>query len=126
MKRLPTIISLLLIACPVTLADDAVLRDTPQAVTPPTAVQGFIVSVPTGATAMELDLTKKSDRIIMQQFIEKAQTQKSPSILHPIKKMDYWCDNHPNACRKFRTRILPATQFLGVMVGMGFSIAGAL
>lgn len=76
--------------------------------------------------------TKEDMRHEMQERDKKLdaeykQLKDKPSMIrHPIKRADVWIDYHQDTYRKFHTRVLPATQFAGVMIGTGFSIAGAL
>lgn len=72
----------------------------------------------------DLKAAHDRDEKLNQEY--KALKDKPSMFRHPVKRADLWISYHENKYRKFRTRVLPAAQFAGVFVGMGFSIAGAL
>ncbi len=103
-------------------SDDIVIQNTVAGnpVTP-------VTTSPADPVKTKEEMLKAAHDRDVQSDAEYRKLKNKPSYLrHPIKRADLWIDYHQNTYRKFRTRILPATQFAGVMIGMGFSIASAL
>lgn len=81
---------------------------------------------PAAVKTKEESLKTSHDRDVQMDAEYKKLADKPSYLRHPIKRSDLWIDYHQNTYRKFRTRVLPAAQFAGIFVGMGFSIASAL